>query len=127
MAQMTPAINSFNAGEFSPLLEGRSDLQKYGSACQLLENFLIQPYGGVMRRPGTQYVTAAKHADKKCRLLPFEFNVEQAYHLEFGEEYIRIFRDGAAVTKDSPDAWLTSTAYSVGDFVTETAVSYYCI
>lgn len=127
MAQMTPVVNSFNAGEFSPLLEGRSDLQKYGSACQLLENFLIQPYGGVTRRSGTQYVAPAKYSDKKCRLVPFEFSVIQAYHLEFGNEYIRFFKDGAQITKTSPAAWLTGTNYVVGNFVTQTAVSYYCI
>ena len=31
-------INSFNTGEVSPLIESRSDLSKYGSACRILEN-----------------------------------------------------------------------------------------
>lgn len=127
MAQLTPVINSFNAGEISPLLEGRFDLQKYSSACRTLENFLIQPYGGVTRRPGTKFIAATKYADKVARLLPFEFSTEQAYHLEFGDEYIRFYKDRAQILKSSPAAWLTLTDYEIGDFVTESGTSYYCI
>jgi len=127
MAQMTPVVNSFNAGEFSPLLEGRFDLQKYGSACRTLENFLIQPYGGVTKRPGTRFVAATKYAAKKARLVKFEYSADQAYHLEFGDEYIRFVQNGGQVVKDSPAAWLTGTVYAVGDFVEEAGDTYYCI
>jgi len=96
---ITPVINAFNAGEFSPLLEGRADIQKYGSACRLLENFIIQPYGGATRRPGLKYVVETKDSSKTARLISFEFNQIQAYHLEFGDAYIRFIKDGVQIEK----------------------------
>ena len=50
-------IPSFNAGEVSPLIDARTSLEKYKSSCRTLENFIIMPYGGVNRRPGTEFVT----------------------------------------------------------------------
>lgn len=101
MPKITPIINNFNAGELSPLLDARTDLKKYYSGCQTLQNFIPTPYGGVVRRPGTYYVCGTKHSvahqNKKSRLIPFEFNVEQAYVLEFGEQYIRFFKNGGQI------------------------------
>ena len=42
-------VNSFNAGELSPYLYAREDIDKYQSGCQELENFVPLPYGGVIR------------------------------------------------------------------------------
>jgi hypothetical protein len=53
------AVVNFNAGEWSPLLEGRIDLEKAGSACRILENMLVETYGSVRRRPGTQFMGTA--------------------------------------------------------------------
>ncbi len=124
---ITPVINALNAGELSPQLEGRSDLQKYSSGCRLLENLIIQPYGGATRRPGLKYVAETKDSSKVSRLISFEFNQVQAYHLEFGDQYIRFVKDGAQIEKSSPDAWLTLTAYVIGDFVAESGTTYYCL
>lgn len=90
-------IPSFNAGELSPYLDARSDLEKYASGCRLLENFVIMPYGGVYRRPGTEYLGVAKHANKRCRLLGFNFSTTTRFILEMGEHYIRFWSNGQPV------------------------------
>ncbi len=51
-------LNSFNTGEMSPYLEGRTDVAKYYSGCRTLENFTVLSYGGAERRPGTKYIVA---------------------------------------------------------------------
>ena len=84
---------SFNAGEWSPLLDGRSDLEKYYSACRLLENTIPTRYGPAERRPGLYYVAEVKDSSKATRLLPFKHSTVQAYMLEFGDQYIRFFKD----------------------------------
>ena len=56
MAVSNPLICNFNAGELSPLLYGRSDLDKYKNGCKLLENFIPLPYGPAKRREGTEYI-----------------------------------------------------------------------
>ena len=45
-------ITNFTSGELSPRLAGRVDVSKYFNGCQALENFLVQPHGGVTRRSG---------------------------------------------------------------------------
>jgi hypothetical protein len=54
------ALVSFNAGELSPLLDSRSDLEKAASGCRVLENMIVETYGSVRRRPGTKFVAAVR-------------------------------------------------------------------
>lgn len=93
------AIMSFNAGVLSPLLDGRSDLEKYYSGLRVGENMVPLPYGPAERRPGTYFVCECKNNDKKARLIPFQYSTEQAYILEYGDQYIRFYKDrGQIVT-----------------------------
>ncbi len=46
MANASTLINSFNAGEISPTLDFRSDLDKYYSGCKQMENFMPLLEGG---------------------------------------------------------------------------------
>lgn len=86
-------IMSFNAGELTPLVDGRSDLEKYYFGCRVMENFIPLPYGPAERRPGTYFVAELKDNDKKANLVSFQYSTEQAYILEFGDEYIRFCMD----------------------------------
>lgn len=88
-------LTSFTGGEWSPRLHGRVDIQKYTSACEVLQNMIIYPHGGVTRRPGFEYIENAK--TDVVRLVPFEYNREQAYVLEFSNLTIRFFRNGAQI------------------------------
>ncbi len=94
---MNHLLPSFNAGELSPRLESRPDLDKYGAGCRVLQNFLIMPYGGVNRRPGTQFLGAAKFANRKARLVGFNFSTTTNFILEFGHLYCRFWSNGAQV------------------------------
>ncbi|OBU04838.1 hypothetical protein [Morganella psychrotolerans] len=88
---------SFSGGEIAPSLYGRVDLAKYATALRKCRNFIVRQYGGAENRPGTRFITATKYSDKKCRLIPFQFSTVQTYALEFGELYIRVFKDGGQV------------------------------
>lgn len=88
---------SFAGGELAPSLQGRVDLARYAISLSTCRNFFVLPYGGATTRPGLQYVAAAKHADKTCRLIPFVFNSEQTYVIELGDGYARFHQDGAPV------------------------------
>ena len=88
---------SFNNGEISPRTGGRVDLAKYASSLSTCLNALPQPHGGVMRRPGTQYIAACKNADQLARLVPFEYSKDQAYVIEFGDQYARFYMDGGQI------------------------------
>ena len=97
MARVAAQLTNFTGGEFSPRLDGRNDLSKYTSACKTLENFVIYPHGSAARRSGTQFVAEVKDSSAKTRLIPFEFSTTQTYMLEFGNQYIRFYKDNGAI------------------------------
>lgn len=93
----TLPLTSFTGGEWSPRLHGRVDIAKYSSSQEILQNLVIYPHGGITRRMGMEYIEDAK--SDNVRLIPFEYNREQAYVLEFGDKYIRFYRNGAQLQK----------------------------
>lgn len=101
-AALHPIQSNFTAGELSPLLAARSDFDRYQAGLETCENWLVLPYGGVRTAWGTTYVGEVKDVTKPTRLIPFQFSVQQAYILEFGEGYIRVYRNngqiGAVIT-----------------------------
>lgn len=94
--RVTNLLTNFTAGEMSPRLWGRVDIAKYRNGCRTLQNFIVMPHGGATKRPGTRFVWQTRD-NAIARPVPFEFNVEQAYMLEFGANYIRVFKDGGIV------------------------------
>ena len=89
--------NAFNAGELTPDLMGRVDLESLKKACRICRNFLPRTLGGVRRRPGMLYLGEAKYHNKQCRLLPFNFSTAARFVMELGDGYLRIWKDGALV------------------------------
>lgn len=43
---------SFNAGEVSPTLWRRTDVERVNVGCRTLKNFFVHPHGAAVRRPG---------------------------------------------------------------------------
>ena len=103
MARVAVQLTNFTGGELSPRLDGRNDLQKYSTGCKTLENMIIFPHGSAARRSGTQFVAEVKDSSKETRLIPFEFSTTQTYILEFGNQYIRFYKDdGQILSSGSP-------------------------
>ena len=101
-------VTALNAGELSPYMDARTDVAKYQSGCRRLENMVVLPYGGVYRRAGTEYLGEAKFANKRCRLIPFNFSVTTRFVLEFGEGYIRIWGNNSQVLSGGSPVELVS-------------------
>ena len=98
MARVHPFQTNFTAGELTPKLAGQVDFKKYNNGVEILENMTVFPQGGATRRYGTKFVAEVKDSSKITRLIPFEFNIEQSYILEFGNQYIRFFKDNGQIT-----------------------------
>jgi hypothetical protein len=98
MARVHPFQTNFTAGELTPKLAGQVDFKKYNNGVEVLENMTVFPQGGATRRYGTKFVAEVKDSSKITRLIPFEFNIEQSYILEFGNQYIRFFKDNGQIT-----------------------------
>ena len=112
MAKSAPAFNAFTSGELSEKMDGRTDLEKYFTGARQMKNLLVHPHGGVSRRPGTIFVKEVKTSTDIVRVIPFEFNVSQTYILEFGNNYIRFYRDGGIIVDGSNNIVETATTYT---------------
>lgn len=128
MAAISVLKNSFTGGEWDPALYDRFDLEKYGTAVKMMKNMFAHPHGGVSNRGGTEHAGEVKTSANRTRLVPFQFSILQTYMLEFGNNYIRFYKDRSrifeadktitGITQANPGV-VTSNAhgYSNGDWV----------
>lgn len=112
MARTTLIQNSFNAGELSPLMAARSDQSRYGSGCRVLRNMLLHPHGPAFRRPGLRFMGQCADETVPPRLVPFVFNEEQAYMLEFAPLRMRVWWRGGLVLTSGGSPLVVSTPYA---------------
>ena len=107
---------NFSTGELDPLLRARVDLAQYDNALAKATNVLIQPQGGLRRRPGTKHIlelpnTGAESAGNGVRLVPFQFSVDDSYMLCFTHNRMYIIKNGVvqANINGSGNNYLTTT------------------
>lgn len=93
--------HALNAGELSPLLRGRVDVQKYQRGLKTATNVVSLVHGGVKRRPGTRFVREVKDSADITRLIPFVYDRSTAYILEFGDQYVRFYNSSGVVLSGS--------------------------
>ena len=128
MARVHPFQTNFTSGELTPKLAGQVDFKKYNNGVETMENMTVFPQGGTTRRYGSRFVCEVKNSANATRLIPFEFNVTQSYILEFGDQYIRFYKDNGQIVEASKTisgltaanpGVVTATAhgYSNGDHV----------
>ncbi len=91
-----PVQFTFSGGEISDEFRARADSNRYYLSLELCENFVTKALGGIYRRYGTELVEALP--TKPNRLELFEFSIEQAYMLAYGEETVRVYQDRALLT-----------------------------
>lgn len=93
-------------GEITPELEWRRDLQLYYGAARRVENALPLMGGGVMRRPGTRYLTVllGQHT-----VVPFVFDENERHLIELTDNGWRVLDcDGTALSTGTDAPWLAS-------------------
>jgi hypothetical protein len=88
---------SFTAGELSPALWARTDLAKYQSGLKTALNVFVHPHGGASNRSGMEFCGEVKTSADPTRMVPFQFSTIQSYVLEFGNLYMRVWKNGALV------------------------------
>lgn len=116
--------NSFTQGELGDYLDSRDDLDIYSAGAKVVENFLVLPQGGLLKRPGFELIDDNPGTDhtagddlgfsEDSRLIPFKFSTEQEYVLVFepsGDANVNskfyVYRNGAhaATVQDANCFW----------------------
>jgi len=117
MSRVTSFQSNFTTGEIDPLLRSRTDIKQYYNGLSSATNVLVQPQGGVTRRPGLQYVgtiPSASNPQSGCRLVPFEFSTTQSYMLLFVNNRMYVYKGGVLQTgiNGGSDDYLTTSIAS---------------
>lgn len=120
---------NFSGGEIAPGLYARVDQQKYTTSVRQMRNFFPRASGGAVNRAGSVRVASIKDPTVSPNMLPFVFNVDDSYVLEFGDNYVRFVRNGARlqVLFRNGDLWSALTTYAIGDVAISAGVTYRCI
>lgn len=113
MVKVSPIVRSFNAGLFSDLMAGRSDLDQYAASLRESTNCILTPQGPIICRSGTKFVVPARTNDETSQLVNFTFSDETAQALEFASDRIR-FIDETGIQVYAP---LAAVVSSVGPMV----------
>jgi hypothetical protein len=102
-------------GELSPSLYGRVDLAAYYLGLKTCRNFIVRPYGGVVNRTGSRFVSEVKDSAKRSRLIPFLFSSDDAFILELGDHVMRVYYRGAVVLDGDEAPVEVATVWAVAD------------
>lgn len=101
MATTKTITSAFNAGELSPKLYGRIDLEQYYNGCKSLENAIVYPQGGASKRYGMEALSNISYNDlypesyENVRIESFTFNSLEKYVVVFkGDGSINIYEVG---------------------------------
>lgn len=127
MGRASPAIASFNRGEWAPQMEGRTDEETYGSATHIQQNYIALKQGASTFRSGTAYVQPVKNSANRTWLQRFEFSQTQAFLVEFGDLYVRFYTNHGPLLSTGNAAYNAGTAYVVGNQAVSGGITYYCI
>lgn len=115
------ALSNFAAGELSPKIRGRFNLPIYFNGAERQKNFISETQGPAKFRTGTRFVNHTR-SNNTAVFIPFQFNDEQSYILEFTENFMRIFKDEGFIT--NADTTITGITQADPGVVTDTAHGY---
>jgi hypothetical protein len=127
-------LTSFGAGEISPNLFARVDLDKYHVGAALLLNFFVDYRGGASTRAGTKFLGRPGLAAGKTavQLKKFDFSTIQSYLLIFTHQKLRFLANQqflsdatlvvSGVTRANPGVITFTTPPTANKFVTLSAI-----
>ena len=113
---------AFSAGELSPELHGRGDLEGFRAGFREGSNVVVDWRGGVRDRPGTRMAEPLfidKSIAEQVRLSTFSFNTdpEDNYLLVWRENSLMIVQDGGYLAKSTPREDGSAMSFAIGTIV----------
>lgn len=124
----TAPQRSFRRGEVAPTYHGAANLELFQEGLSTCRNMAVTSLG-LSDRGGTELV--AEHqigardltlTQTASKLIAFRYNAEQTYMLEFGDRYMRVYRNGSPVGYGK--VAITSMAEGANDYTTVTKVGH---
>lgn len=103
---------SFLGGLVSQKLDERRDMDKFDKWFKVADNMRFFSTGAMQNRTGFVKVANTKNnlPNDNIRLLSFVFNNREAFLLEIGQGYMRVFKDGAPILDENGSIKVWNTA-----------------
>jgi hypothetical protein len=107
---LTMSQVSLSAGEITPSVYGRTDIQFWGNGVREALNFTVNFHGGLKNRPGCIFI-GQSGGSGAVALQSFQFSTVQTYMLEFTAGKLRILSGGAYLVDESNEIIEVVTPY----------------
>ena len=91
MGQFQTIKAVMNGGIMTPIMDGRTDSEKYGTGFRVLENFLPRSYGGIFKRPGTKLGNSSSDVTGCIRIIGIKRAVGTNFILAFHVNKINVW------------------------------------
>jgi hypothetical protein len=103
MARVSPIQSAFNGGELTPLMSGQVFFEKRESCLELMDGMIALKQGAATRRGGTLYIKEVKDSSNRTQVIDFQYDQDDAFTIEIGDQYARFMRNNGAYTGISQD------------------------
>ena len=106
-------ITNFSSGELNPLLATRTDVSSYFQGAKQCKNFALLAEGGVMRRPGTNFLAALP---AESRIIPFIFSDDEVAIIVLSNNRMDVYNtSGTALTSNYTTNcnWTTAQLFEI--------------
>jgi hypothetical protein len=102
---------NLNGGAITPYCAHRTDIEKHSTSLLECHNFIPMPYGGVRKRPGTEYKWTLTNVTDNSRLHFFQGSDGKRYILIFSPTHFQAWdiAEGDDTSIDGTDAIHTQT------------------
>ena len=100
MTKFVDFQTTFTSGELDPLLKARTDIKQYQNGAEKLTNVLVQPQGGVKRRPGLKHIYEIESGytpEDGIRLVAFEYSTTESYLLMFTAGKMHVIKNQTVI------------------------------
>jgi uncharacterized protein YqkB len=111
MADASNLQSSFLGGEWSPYAQGRAEDKEYRSALSVCRNAYPIEDGAWMRRQGFRFCATTRYG-QPAWLLPFAFNTQAPYQMEFTQKMLRLFNGPLLVSDPTPQLVASASSAS---------------
>jgi hypothetical protein len=99
MPKLMPIQNSFAAGELSPLMSARTDLEGYKYGVEIMENWISLTQGPAARRPGLGYIGDV--VGTNGRIFPFYVSSFTGFIVSITDEFVTVNDPTGEVVKNN--------------------------
>lgn len=112
--------NSFKGGIVDESLSAQIDLPRYNESCKDVKNFILQPQGGVYRRPGLRFIAepaldgTPTGAAVQPTLAPLIYNSETSYIIALLQNNYKVYTDKAYLAEGL--SFLTEEQNKIADY-----------